>query len=353
MGISSHRASRTSNGIIYMKAVISTNEWDSTIAKTRSEFKSSLLDFDKERIFAAQMLSKNDYLAMVAKDNPLSLISAMHNVAAIGITLNPTMQQAYLIPRKPAYDKPPAVCLDIGYRGLIGLGVDSGSIVCAKAELVYFKDEFIYRGALEKPIHKFNPFSTDRGALVGGYCVAPLKDGTVMVDAMSVADMDQIRNSSEAYKKGFGPWKDWPEQMQLKTIVKRAAKWWPKSDLRLANAIRILNEDNGEGLAELAHSTPALPYDVTSSYDKNDVSPSSQDSVVSTVPEPSLPPPTASEFVGPLLVSEKCRNFVGKLVKRSIEMNAFEASKELIQQRLTTAHELDYALSRLKQAQNM
>nr|WP_240797074.1 recombinase RecT [Xanthomonas oryzae] len=61
---------------------------------------------------------------------------------------------------------------------------------------------------------------------------------------MSREEIDGIMNRSESMKKDTAsPWKtDWRE-MAKKTIVKRAYKYWPKSD-RLDQAIHHLNTDS-------------------------------------------------------------------------------------------------------------
>ena len=71
------------------------------------------LNFAKECEFALQILSKNDYLLGIAKTNPFSLKSAISNVAAIGISLNPALAYAYLVPRKVNNKKACALILVI------------------------------------------------------------------------------------------------------------------------------------------------------------------------------------------------------------------------------------------------
>lgn len=200
----------------------------------------NLVDFTKECLFARQQLLKNDYTLKVASENPNSLQGAVLNVAAIGISLNPASQHAFLVPRKGS------ICLDISYRGLVKLATDCGAIKWAKAELVYDNDFFEWNGPAEKPTHKADPFS-ERGEMKGGYVLAMLPDGTVMVEVMPVAEIYKIRDTSEAYKKNYGPWVDWPEEMAKKTIVKRAYKSWPQSTNRerLDKAIEVLNQHEG------------------------------------------------------------------------------------------------------------
>lgn len=300
------------------QVVAKSKHWHQIIESSKDKFTGSNLDFVQEQVFATQQLMNNSYLLDVAKGNLPSLRLAMYNVAAVGLSLNPQQGLAYLVPRRLKRNEDPKVMLDISYRGLITIGVETGAIRWAKAELVYEQDKFIYKGPAEKPEHFCDPFSTERGLVRGGYCIAELPSGGVLVEAMSKADMDKIRDVSEAFKKGFGPWVDWADQMQLKSIVKRASKWWPKSTARMAKALEILNEENGEGLAVLAKDSAPMGV---------------------------LPPPPSKEEV-PLTV----QNMVKQLIDRATKANAFEACRELMESRIKEPGELSFAFSELEKA---
>lgn len=204
------------------------------------------LSFQREAGFAMQSLSGNEFLAKIAMGNRQSLVNAITNVAAIGISLNPAEKQAYLVPRDGR------VCLDISYMGLIDLATKSGSIMWAKAELVYSSDRFELNGVDQQPTHIRDPFSKSRGDVVGAYCVAKLPNGDYLTEAMSKSELDSIKNRSQSGKNGKGPWATDEGEMQRKTVVKRASKYWPKSD-RLAHAIDMLNTDGGEGVIDAQH----------------------------------------------------------------------------------------------------
>lgn len=204
--------------------------------------------YESESMFAMQAIQKNDYIYGVANNAPDSVRNAVINVASIGLSLNPATAYAYLVPR----DK--RICLDISYQGLIKIATDTGSIRWAKAELVYTKDNFLYKGVAVLPTHEFNPFG-DRGDFAGVYCVAKTSDGDYLVETMTAEQIHEIRNRSEAYKAFAAgksrqcPWVDFFGEMTKKTCIKRASKTWPKSQRgdRLQTAISILNE-NGEGI---------------------------------------------------------------------------------------------------------
>lgn len=208
------------------------------------------ISFEREAEFAIQVLQQNDYALGLATKNRQSVINAVTNVAAIGISLNPAKKQAYLVPRDGK------ICLDISYIGMVELAVASGSVRWVKAELVREHDKFTLQGFDKPPIHDYNPFAKDRGEIVGVYCVAKTADGDYLTDTMSIDEVNAIRDRSSAWRAWIEknkkcPWVTDPGEMVKKTIVKRSSKMWPKTE-RLDQAIHHLNTDGEEGLVELA-----------------------------------------------------------------------------------------------------
>jgi recombination protein RecT len=207
------------------------------------------MSFDAEAGFAMQTLSANEFAQKVALSNRQSVINAVTNIAAIGISLNPAKKQAYLVPRDGR------ICLDISYMGLMDLAMQSGSILWAQCALVHEADEFTLNGLDKQPQHKFNPFAKDRGEVIGVYVVVKTADGEYLTTAMSMEEIESIRDRSSAWKawmekKRSCPWVTDFGEMAKKTCVKRAYKFWPKTD-RLETAIHLLNTDGGEGLQSI------------------------------------------------------------------------------------------------------
>ncbi|MBH2008338.1 MAG: recombinase RecT [Xanthomonadaceae bacterium] len=214
------------------------------------------MNFEREAGFAIQILTSGDYIAKLAAGDRQSVVNAVTNIAAIGISLNPAKKQAYLVPRKGR------ICLDISYMGLIDLAVQAGSILWAQADLVYQNDAFTLNGFDKPPTHSFNPFSKDRGDMVGAYVVVKTPSGDYLTDCMSREEIDAIKNRSESVKAGkSSPWDTDYGEMSKKTVVKRAYKYWPKAD-RLDAAIHHLNTEGGEGLAAVAKPAAIDPAPV-------------------------------------------------------------------------------------------
>ena len=237
-------------------AVITGDIW-----ATQDAFNAVLVDrsvsFDREAGFALQLLQNSDYLVKIASGNRQSLVNAITNVAALGVSLNPAKKQAYLVPRDGK------VMLDISWMGLIDLAVQCGSILWAQAQVVYETETLQIKGYDKPPIHTRNPFAKDRGAIVGAYCVAKLASGDYLTETMTSEEIDAVRDRSSAWKawikdKKKCPWVTDDAEMRRKTVTKRAAKYWPRvtGDERLDKAIHHLNTDGGEGLV-LENASPA------------------------------------------------------------------------------------------------
>lgn len=215
------------------------------------------MSFEREAGFAIQQLSRNDYAMKIAMENRQSVVDAVVNIAAIGISLNPAKKQAYLVPRDGR------VCLDISYIGLLDLAIQSGSILWGQAELVHEQDGFALNGFDKPPTHNRNPFAKDRGAIVGVYVVVKTSTGDYLTTTMTVDEVFDIRDRSSAWKawtekKKKCPWVTDEGEMIKKTVIKRAYKLWPKAD-RLDNAIHHLNTENGEGLETIAQENAQAP----------------------------------------------------------------------------------------------
>lgn len=236
------------NAVVEHKGAKQLAPYQAAIQKAKDRFAkiaSQTVNYDKESIFAMQALMKNDFAMKTANNNPNSVHLAMINVASTGLTLNPANGYAYLVPRDGA------IHLDISYKGLIKIATDAGSIVWARAEVVYADDRFEYRGPAEAPVHVADPFKGGRGEIVGAYCIAKTNDGDVLTEVMPRDEIEKIRSKSTAWTKGDlgrkGPWEEFFSEMCRKAVVKRASKTWPYTDRSeiVGQAIEIANTAEG------------------------------------------------------------------------------------------------------------
>jgi len=216
--------------------------WIAAISAAKNKFNQiGGMDYDKESMFAMQAIVKNDYILGAAMKNPQSVRNAVINIAAVGLSLNPATKNAYLVPRDGE------ICLDISYIGLIKIATDTGSILWAKAEVVYETEQFIYNGPSDKPTHNADVFNPERGEMIGVYCIAKTVDGEFLIETMTAADILDIKGKSKGTDSKYSPWKTFTGEMWKKAVIKRASKTWPKTERsdRFDNAVHILNESEG------------------------------------------------------------------------------------------------------------
>lgn len=231
------------------------------IAKQEDKFKSiaklsnSDVVFQNELLYAAQAMMNNDYLCNAAIQNKLSLRNAFAQVAASGLTLDPSRQLAYLVPRDGQ------VVLDVSWRGMIKVAVNDGAIKDANVELVYSNDVFEYLGKRKQPIFKCKPFAPleERGDLLGCYVEAELPDGRFHVEVVTLKEIHAAREASDLWRrKKKGPWVNYESSMQKKSAIKIARKYWPFAGGKLDKVIEYLNTDGGEGFATTGVSVSAI-----------------------------------------------------------------------------------------------
>lgn len=194
--------------------------------------------------FALQQINTNPKLA---EAETTSIMQAVYNVALTGLSLNPVLKLAYLIPRFGG-GKIKAT-LESSYQGMVKLLTDTRSVKSVYAHPVYKDDEFaVELGTQTKIKHKPQYKSKEIEKV---YAVAILHDGQRQIEVMTSAEIMEIRDKSEsylAYKAGKIKsciWVDNYSEMARKTVIKRIAKYLPKTDRweQFSQAVHLDNQD--------------------------------------------------------------------------------------------------------------
>ena len=210
--------------------------------------------FLKEASFAVQHFNKNAYLS---KSTTASKLEAVLNIAQIGLTLNPALKLAYLIPRYDSHAKVINCVLEPSYQGLVKLITDTGSARNVYCHIVYEGDEFEETlGTQVEIIHKPKHESKTPKLF---YAVAVLEDGSKQVEVMGVDEINDIRARSESYKAFIDNraksciWESDYNEMGRKTVIKRLTKYLPKTDRwdKLARSIELTNTDYEASLGQI------------------------------------------------------------------------------------------------------
>ena len=213
--------------------------------------------FIREAGFALQAIRGNTALQKIAT-NPIgqeSIKNAITNVALIGISLNPALQLASLIPRKGR------CCLDIQYRGLIKIATEENTnISFIEALVVYTWDKFKYKEGSEPYIdHEPNMLPDCDNVdeilksptriwdyIVCAYSRAIFRDGKVSIVALPKWKLWKTFQTSQAKDDQYSPWQKWPEEQIRKTVIKYHTKTLQGANAeRLQKAVAILNEHEG------------------------------------------------------------------------------------------------------------
>lgn len=104
----------------------------------------------------------------------------------------------------------------------------SGDVAKVSAQVVYEHDEFVWHLGFDEDV-THNPPRLDqpRGKPIGAYATAVLKDGSKLLEVMSLEEIEKVRAVSRAAKNG--PWVSWWGEMARKTVMRRLSKRLPMS----------------------------------------------------------------------------------------------------------------------------
>ncbi|MEM7663812.1 MAG: recombinase RecT [Pseudomonadota bacterium] len=144
-------------------------------------------------------------------------------------------------------------------HGIMKKARNSGEIGSIFCQLVYENDIFKMTLVTEGPPITHEPALADRGEIIGAYSCCRFHDGTwSQPEWMNKEDIIKIQNRSKSGATNKtdrngkpipprGPWAtDWPE-MARKTVLKRAAKYWPSSSDKDGVDLRaMLDRDNDQ-----------------------------------------------------------------------------------------------------------
>jgi recombination protein RecT len=230
------------------------------LAAAESSFKSALPStvakyLTPERITKVTLsaLSRSPVLLQCT---PQSILRSVMDAVSLGLEPAGPLGHAYLVPFKNNKTGTWEAQLIIGYRGFIALARRSGEIQSVTANVIYSRDRYrvnLAEGRIEhEPYIPVMPDPDDedapdpmdlmyRGTPIAVYSVAHFVGGGQHTDFMTVGDVERIRTRSRAGDSG--PWKtDW-EEMARKTVVRRAAKYWPLST-EMAQAFEVDDADD-------------------------------------------------------------------------------------------------------------
>lgn len=189
----------------------------------------------------------------LANCDPKSVFAAIIQSSQLGLEVG-LMGEASLVPFKGECQLIP------GFTGLMKLARNTGKVKDIYAHEVRENDTFELTFGLDRslkhiPLSGKGGFPADddeRGPVVGYYAVGVLIDGSTTFQAMSIQDVNKIRDNSAGYKnamkyKSQTTWLEYPIEMGKKTVIRRLCKYLPKSpELAAAIALDSVSEVSGK-----------------------------------------------------------------------------------------------------------
>jgi recombination protein RecT len=103
----------------------------------------------------------------------------------------------------------------------------SGEVAKVSAQVVYSNDKFVVKYGFDEDVEHIPPaLNEPRGEPIGAYATAVLKDGSQLLEVMSLEQIEAVRKVSRAAN---GPWVSWFGEMARKTVMRRLSKRLPMS----------------------------------------------------------------------------------------------------------------------------
>ncbi len=145
--------------------------------------------------------------------------------------------------------------------GVLKRARQTGEIATITARVVYSADQFDYWVDEDGEHLKHRPeFGGTRGGMKLVYAMAKLKDGLVIVEPMTMEDVERVRLSSKNPDKG--PWKDWYDRMALKSALHRLARRLPNSSeiMEMLDQGNFMYDHNNREERDVSPGRPALDH---------------------------------------------------------------------------------------------
>lgn len=182
------------------------------------------LHWAAEKQYALALIASNEKLQKCTTE---STQMALLDVAFTGLSLNPVMAHAYLIPYWNEGLKINEMTFRPSYRGLEHLVHRAGTIKSIQTVLVRSADKFRVETKDNRRIVTHVENSNSKHKVTAAYCILHYSNGGEYVEVMDIDDLEAVK--AQAKKKGGGAVWDgpWYGEMCRKAVLRRALKHAP------------------------------------------------------------------------------------------------------------------------------
>jgi len=203
------------------------NDLKTIVNKMMPDFQTLLQDETKAKIFVYAILNAAFRSPDLLNCTKESLLKSVIYLAQIGLLPDTPSNHAYMIPFKDNASGKKVCTVIIGYQGFIDLAHRSGNIKKVWAELVFENDTFEEELGSEPKLRHLPKRDGDRGKQIGAYAVVEYQTGAKQWLFLDNKELDRIHKSSKC--PNSPAWSKWPDQMDIKTAIRRLMKYVPKN----------------------------------------------------------------------------------------------------------------------------
>lgn len=197
-----------------LPAQIPTNRFlrTATMAIEQHSDKEKILNADRETLYAACMKAAQDGLMLDNREAALTVFNKKVNGEWV-----PKVQYMPMV------------------SGIIKKALQSNQISSLSAHVVKENDQFDYWVDEDGTHFTHRPeLKTARGDSYMCYAIAKMKDGAIQMEVMNKEEIEKVRMTSKTGKdkstgEPAGIWKQWPDEMWKKTVLRRLCKYLPSS----------------------------------------------------------------------------------------------------------------------------
>ena len=213
-----------------------------------------------ERDFALTIIEGNHKLASCT---PESIARCIVDIGVLGVSLSPTLKQAYLIPYKNTRANTTICTLSISYMGMEQLAYHAGIVTNIQTNVVREGDSIkVFTKDNKRQIEHVESMSR-RGKVTHAYCIATFADGSTHVETMDRVEIMAVRDAAARKNDNEIPftWRTsnpFRYEMYKKAVLRRGWKHWPKTSGKQGERIRAAIERQ-----DPIDFTPATPVNET------------------------------------------------------------------------------------------
>lgn len=162
-----------------------------------------------------------------------SVRESLYALANIQGTFDPFLPTAYYKVRFDTKSGRYLMNICLNYKGRVHLAKLNGLVKCVTPALVCKKDKFTYNGKCMAPEHTYPQLAplSERGDVIGAYCVATRPDGEVIVTFVNQNELEQLKSMAESQEFH----QQWPAKMLMKSAINQAEREWYTKEMAPVN----------------------------------------------------------------------------------------------------------------------